>query len=956
MKNKNKRKGFSLVELVVIIGILALLVAVVAPMLLRYIHTSRAQKDDSAMDEVVRAVRISLADDKIYDEMISWACLNNVACYIDKETEMACGEDQIVITRNTGVKATTEYMFNNTTRVKDEFVYYAAGKMKGATITFHPEHDDSGNSYFHLQNGIINQFMLLKGKIIDTKDFYGRLVSTVGEKIYLQSSQYKNSEYTVFIRFGTATAGDQEALKATTVYGQWNGTNLSEGGLSFNVAGERDVNIDVENDNPYLDNDDKIYTSEDLKNEGFDVSEEDLGEGNLMIKPNGGSWNEKTGISFVTVGVFEEYKIQNAKMPKKTFAGWSLSGSGWLGYKLDTQPTDFSTRNHLGIYNNESNGNVKHAVVGAGEAGGNPFGSPNVLKITSSGRTSPGRGGFVHSTNSAASQTFLHVFTAKVPVGVTLQYANNSVGTGAAFTWVTSRGGTGEWQTYAYTLRCGASGTFSNFGYVYASGGSDPLTWYVADSKMYNITETKNINRDLYIGYEGMGTITANWGVQVGNGIMPESSASTFLIAGPDFNDRIHKNAERIVFTDIKAPKDKTVIDLSLDLDGGVVSWFDSFDNTFYVSSQRAGVKIKAHTSCANMFAHCANITEIDFSNLDTSGVTSMSSMFFGCSGLTELDLSSWNTSKVTDMSSMFARCTKLSTLDVGHFKTDCVVTTAAMFEKCSKLTEINVKNWNVGLVSSFTSMFSGCSGVTKLEVDNWNMGSARAINNIFSGCSKLTSVNVSKWNVSKVTNFDATFQSCSKLTTVDVSKWDTSSATSMYGMFNGCSGLTSLDVSDFNVAKVTNVRYMFSNCSKLTTIDVSKWSVSKVTNAEYMFNGCQKVTTLDTSLWVANSLNNIRYMFNNCYELQKLDLSGFNTKNVTYLNNMLDGCRKLKELKLGSNFKFEGNGVSRLTLPTPNTTYIPGATGKWYSKTTGTAYAPSAVPTLRADTYVAVP
>jgi surface protein len=148
----------------------------------------------------------------------------------------------------------------------------------------------------------------------------------------------------------------------------------------------------------------------------------------------------------------------------------------------------------------------------------------------------------------------------------------------------------------------------------------------------------------------------------------------------------------------------------------------------------------------------------------------------------------------------------------------------------------------------------------------------------------------------------------------------------------------------------------MFSGCSKLTTIDVSKWSVSKVTNAEYMFNGCQKVTTLDTSLWVANSLNNIRYMFNNCYELQKLDLSGFNTKNVTYLNNMLDGCRKLKELKLGSNFKFEGNGVSRLTLPTPNATYIPGATGKWYSKTTGTAYAPSAVPTLRADTYVAVP
>ena len=952
---RNKRKGFSLIELVIIIAVLALLVGVLAPALIRYIQTSRAQKDDSAMDEVVSAVRLALADDKVYDEMLSFVSLNNVSCYIDKATEVACEENQVVVTKDTGVSATTEYMFNNTAREKDEFVYYAAGKMKGTTITFHPEHTDSSD-YFQMDKGIINQFMMIKGKIADADHMMGYINSIIGPTVEIKSSQYKNSEYTIFIRFGTAASNDQTALKSTVVYGQWNGTNLMASGLNFNTAEERSVDVNADNDNPYLDNDDKIYTNDDLVNEGFDITEEELGEGNLMIKPNGGSWNEKTGISFVTVAPFEEYTVANAKMTRKTFAGWSLSGSGWLGYKLDTAPTDFSTRNHVGIYNNESNGNVKHAVVDAGEAGGNPLGSPNVLKITSSGRTSPGRGGFVHSINSSASQTFLHVFTAKVPVGVTLQYANNSVGSGSAFTWITGRTGTGEWETYAYTLRCGASGTFSNFGYVYANSGPDPLTWYVADSKMYNVTETKNVNRVLYIGGTGNGTLTANWGVQVGGGIVPGNNASSYLVSGPDFNDRIPADATKIVFTTIKAPIQGTVIDMSLDLDGGVVSWYDYYTGTFFISSQRPGVKIKAHTSCANMFAHCSKITSIDFSNLDVSGVTSMSSMFFGCSGLTSLDLSSWNTSKVTDMSSMFAKCSKLANLDVGHFKTDCVVTTASMFQSCPKLTEINVKNWNVGLVSSFTSMFSGCSGVTKLEVDNWNMGSARYINSIFSGCSKLTSLNVSKWNVSKVTNFDATFQSCSKLTTIDVSKWNTSSGTSMYAMFSGCSGLTSLDVSDFNTAKVTNVRYMFNGCSKLTTLDVSKWSVTKVTNAEYMFNGCQKLATIDTSLWVANSLNNVRYMFNNCYAVQKLDLSGFNTKNVTYINNMMDGCRKLKELKLGSNFKFAGNGVSLLTLPTPSATYIPGATGKWYSKTTGTAYAPSAVPTMRSDTYVAVP
>ena len=60
------------------------------------------------------------------------------------------------------------------------------------------------------------------------------------------------------------------------------------------------------------------------------------------------------------------------------------------------------------------------------------------------------------------------------------------------------------------------------------------------------------------------------------------------------------------------------------------------------------------------MFGYCANITEINLSNFDTSKVTTMWSMFCYCSSLTSLDLSNFDTSKVTSMYRMFYQCLNL--------------------------------------------------------------------------------------------------------------------------------------------------------------------------------------------------------------------------------------------------------------------------------------------------------
>lgn len=63
--NKSNNKGFSLVELIVVVAIMAVLVGVLAPQYLRYVEKSRLQKDNSAISEIAEAMKIAAADETI---------------------------------------------------------------------------------------------------------------------------------------------------------------------------------------------------------------------------------------------------------------------------------------------------------------------------------------------------------------------------------------------------------------------------------------------------------------------------------------------------------------------------------------------------------------------------------------------------------------------------------------------------------------------------------------------------------------------------------------------------------------------------------------------------------------------------------------------------------------------------------------------------------------------------
>ena len=178
-----------------------------------------------------------------------------------------------------------------------------------------------------------------------------------------------------------------------------------------------------------------------------------------------------------------------------------------------------------------------------------------------------------------------------------------------------------------------------------------------------------------------------------------------------------------------------------------------------------------------------------------TNKLTNCNSMFKDMRDITEMDFSEFDSSEVTDMQHMFASCVSLTSINLANLNTSMVVNMNQMFYNCEVLTSLDISNFQTSKVTSMTGLFAYCVSLESLDLSKFNTQSNVNFNSMFIGDFNLKFLNYfeSTNSYDMFLNTIAMFYNCSSLTSLDLSnfvKTDTYNTYFMYYMFMNCENL----------------------------------------------------------------------------------------------------------------------------------------------------------------------
>ena len=70
---RNKNKGFSMVELIIVVAMLAVLMALLAPQYIRYVEKTRIREDDAVVKALIDVIMITVEDTDAYETLSNGA-------------------------------------------------------------------------------------------------------------------------------------------------------------------------------------------------------------------------------------------------------------------------------------------------------------------------------------------------------------------------------------------------------------------------------------------------------------------------------------------------------------------------------------------------------------------------------------------------------------------------------------------------------------------------------------------------------------------------------------------------------------------------------------------------------------------------------------------------------------------------------------------------------------------
>lgn len=132
------------------------------------------------------------------------------------------------------------------------------------------------------------------------------------------------------------------------------------------------------------------------------------------------------------------------------------------------------------------------------------------------------------------------------------------------------------------------------------------------------------------------------------------------------------------------------------------------------------------------MFANNRNLTHVDLSGLNLTGVESLSCMFSDCNALVEVDnIQEMNTEDIVDMNCMFSGCSSLKSLSISTWNTKKVKNFSKMFADCTSIQSIDLSGWCIN-DADVHGMFYGCSNLSNVALYDVKIKNTIAANYMF--------------------------------------------------------------------------------------------------------------------------------------------------------------------------------------------------------------------------------
>lgn len=288
-----------------------------------------------------------------------------------------------------------------------------------------------------------------------------------------------------------------------------------------------------------------------------------------------------------------------------------VATSSLQGKMLYTDLTFKSGNNSINTYNNAGGGTV--TVSRVAKSSDCPTTSGYMMQITTTGTASPGHGGFYFGTGTRANAILITKIIAKIPSGCTLNWASNGYGTGGKQEWLTSTAGTGNWQEYICKVTCGTSGTFSSTNFFYLSGGTTPVTWYVAMATVFDITDTSNVESRLSTAEQ---KITSDAIVSTVTGSTTYQNAMTGKVDKTQIISTINQTAESVKINASKIQLTGDVVCNAVNSGSTTISGSKITTGTITADKIATGAITAGMITTGTLDASKVNVTNLNASNI----------------------------------------------------------------------------------------------------------------------------------------------------------------------------------------------------------------------------------------------------------------------------------------------------------------------------------------------------